>query len=258
MLFVRTFTRSLVLSAAVGFVAFSGTASAELVKRSGSGLCHPPESSYYERTKNYTPYDSLQACLNEGGRLPKGVSAPSGDRVVARAPSSSELAGREYSRSAFGHGWDDADGDCQDYRAEALIASSTTPVRFADNKRCRVVTGRWVSPFTGEVIQNASSIDIDHVYPLAHAWERGASGWSDEKRKKFANDPINLWPAEASLNRSKGARGPVEWLPPAGQCGYVARFVRVGMMYKLTPKPHEAQAYRRMLDNCKATGRVEG
>jgi len=221
------------------------------IKQSSSGLCHPPESSYYERTKNYTPYDSLQACLNEGGRLPKGVSAPSGDRVVARAPSSSELAGREYSRSAFGHGWDDADGDCQDARAEALIANSTTPVRFADNKRCRVITGRWVSPFTGNVIQNASNIDIDHVVPLAWAWERGAGKWPGEKRERFANDPINLLPVEASLNRSKGARAPDEWLPPASQCGYVARFVRVVRLYDLKPSARESAWFQAFLDECR-------
>jgi len=105
-------------------------------------------------------------------------------------------------RSAFGHGWDDQDGDCQNSRAEALIATSTTPVRFATGKRCRVVTGRWVSPFTGRVIQNAGEIDIDHVVPLAWSWSRGAGQWSREKREQFANDSMNLWPVEASLNRS--------------------------------------------------------
>lgn len=221
------------------------------VKQSSSGLCHPMGSSYYDRTKNYTAYDSLESCLSAGGRLPKGVSinVNSNTRLVG---------GGNYERSAFGHGWQDFDGDCQDGRAEALIALSTAPVRFASDDRCRVVSGRWISPFTGEVIQDASAMDADHVYPLKHAWDRGAADWSQEKREKFANDLLNIWPVEASLNRSKGAKGPVDWLPPSGQCQYVARFVRVGMTYGLTPTPDEATAYRRMLDNCKANGRVGG
>ncbi|MDP4548720.1 HNH endonuclease family protein [Marinobacter sp. MDS2] len=107
-----------------------------------------------------------------------------------------------YQRSAFGYGWGDANGDCQNSRAEALVASSTTQVRFATDRGCRVVAGRWVSTFTGNVIQNASNIDIDHLVPLAWSWDRGANKWSGEKRLRFANDPVNLLPVEASLNRS--------------------------------------------------------
>jgi endonuclease I len=59
-----------------------------------------------------------------------------------------------------------------------------------------------VSAFTGNVIQNASDIDIDHVVPLAWSWDRGAREWTDEERLRFANDPVNLLPVEASLNRS--------------------------------------------------------
>lgn len=127
--------------------------------------------------------------------------------------------GQRYKRSAFGHGWADVDGDCQNSRAEALIVTSTTQVRFATDKRCRVTTGRWISPFTNQVIQNASDIDIDHVVPLAWLWNRGAGHWEREKRERFTHDPVNLWPVEASLNRSKGAKEPDEWLPPAGHAG---------------------------------------
>jgi hypothetical protein len=38
---------------------------------------------------------------------------------------------------------------------------SSTPVRFAERDRCRVVTGRWISPFTGMVIQNSQEVDVD-------------------------------------------------------------------------------------------------
>lgn len=226
------------------FQAFSISASPVEVKQSTSGFCHPPQSSWYERTKNYTAFDSLQSCLKAGGKLPKGVALTSMERSLESQESG------VYERSAFGHGWDDANGDCQDNRAEALIAASTTTVRFADDRRCRVSTGRWISPFTGKVIQNSSDIDIDHVVPLAWAWERGAKEWSREERVQFANDPVNLLPVEASLNRSKGAKGPEEWLPPAGQCGYVARFVRIVKQYSLTPTSPERQWFSHFLNRC--------
>ncbi|MFM5507912.1 hypothetical protein ACET6U_02885 [Aeromonas rivipollensis] len=41
------------------------------VKKSRSGICHPQGGTYYSRTKHYTPYDSMQACLDSGGRAPK-------------------------------------------------------------------------------------------------------------------------------------------------------------------------------------------
>jgi hypothetical protein len=176
----------------------SGVAGAEVVKKTSSGICHPPASSYYDRTKNFRPFDSVEACLASGGRLPKRLA----DK---RSTSSPQVTSQSYERSAFGHGWDDADGDCQNSRAEALIATSSTTVRFSTDKNCRVVTGRWISPFTGNVIQNSGDIDIDHVVPLKWAWERGAKGWSQAKRERFANDMVNLWPVELSLNRSKGA-----------------------------------------------------
>jgi len=40
------------------------------VKKSTSNICHEKGSTYYARTKNYTPYNSIEACLASGGRLP--------------------------------------------------------------------------------------------------------------------------------------------------------------------------------------------
>ncbi len=45
--------------------------SSTIVKMSKSGICHTSSSRYYSRTKHYTPFKSLKACLNAGGRLPK-------------------------------------------------------------------------------------------------------------------------------------------------------------------------------------------
>ena len=41
------------------------------VKMSNSGICHAPNTTYYEQTKNFTPYKTLDECLTTGGRMPK-------------------------------------------------------------------------------------------------------------------------------------------------------------------------------------------
>ncbi|MES2224286.1 MAG: HNH endonuclease signature motif containing protein [Patescibacteria group bacterium] len=41
------------------------------VKKSSSGICHEKGSQYYDKTQDFTPYTSLDACLASGGRLPK-------------------------------------------------------------------------------------------------------------------------------------------------------------------------------------------
>lgn len=46
-------------------------ATSGVVKLSTTGICHAPGTTYYDRTTNYTPYNTLQECLDAGGRLPK-------------------------------------------------------------------------------------------------------------------------------------------------------------------------------------------
>ena len=41
------------------------------VKKSNSDICHQIGTTSYERTKNFTPYPSMEACIESGGRKPK-------------------------------------------------------------------------------------------------------------------------------------------------------------------------------------------
>ena len=52
-------------------VPMAATAADLPVKKSNSGICHAPGSTYYDRTRNYVPYPNMSACLNSGGRMPK-------------------------------------------------------------------------------------------------------------------------------------------------------------------------------------------
>ena len=42
------------------------------VKKSRSGICHAPGTTYYSRTLIFQKYESIETCLSSGGRLPKG------------------------------------------------------------------------------------------------------------------------------------------------------------------------------------------
>jgi hypothetical protein len=41
------------------------------IKKSSSGICHAPGSSYYQQTKQFTAYSSVDECVQSGGRLPR-------------------------------------------------------------------------------------------------------------------------------------------------------------------------------------------
>jgi len=41
------------------------------VKMSSSGICHAQGTTYYNQTKKFTAYKTLDDCLKSGGRMPK-------------------------------------------------------------------------------------------------------------------------------------------------------------------------------------------
>ena len=66
---------SIALIALVSVTANANT----LVKKSASGICHAPDSPYYNKVGKYVPFNSLKQCLKtDNARLPKGYTA-SGD-----------------------------------------------------------------------------------------------------------------------------------------------------------------------------------
>lgn len=151
--------------------------------------------------------------------------------------------------------WIDADGDCQDSRAEVLIAESLASVTFSDSRGCRVATGSWIDPYSGATVIDAGSLDIDHLVPLENAYASGAWRWDATMRREYANDlthPEALLAVGASANRSKGSRGPERWKPANTSfwCEYATDWVAVKVRWSLTATSAERDALMAMLATC--------
>jgi len=146
-----------------------------------------------------------------------------------------------YNRDNWDH-WIDADGDCQDTRGEILIRDSLKPVTYYSNAKCRVTGGLWELPYIGGTVTNAQQLDIDHIIPLKWAHGHGGDKWSKGKKINFANDPDNLLATSSSANRSKGAKGPDQWMPKVERCSYAKRWQRLIDKYGLMTSRSEVEA----------------
>ena len=153
----------------------------------------------------------------------------------------------DYQRSKFGS-WADADRDCLNTRHEILLETSRQKPQFSASG-CRVHSGRWLDPYTNRYLYRAEQIDIDHLVPLKWAWTHGAWRWPKEKLHTFANDPINLIGVSSSANRSKGASGPLQWLPENRRfhCQYISRFLLTVAKYQLQLSATEERAINALL-----------
>lgn len=144
-----------------------------------------------------------------------------------------ETVSTSYNRKSWKH-WSDEDGDCQNTRQELLQAQSIVSVQYSSSG-CTVVSGQWVEPFLGKTYTDSQDLDIDHVIPLKWASDHGGLTWNSDLKEQFANDIINLLVVDDGQNQSKGAQGPIDWMPinRSYHCEYLNRWDEVMNQYPL-------------------------
>lgn len=163
-----------------------------------------------------------------------------------------------YDRSLFGQAWFDSDGNGCDTRNDILRRDLTDVVIKSDSNGCKVLRGTLIDPYSGDAMPFVSGVDtsvlvqIDHVVPLAWAWDNGASAWTLEQRQDFANDPLNLLAVSGELNQEKLASGPASWLPPNRDvhCSYAAQFAEVLIKYALSMPSDDRSTLIDILGDC--------
>ena len=141
-----------------------------------------------------------------------------------------------YDRDLFPH-WIDADSDGCNTRYEVLIAEATTAPTVGSG--CSLSGGRWHSYFDDVSWTAPADLDIDHLVPLAEAWDSGARSWPTSRRQAFANDlgdARSLAAVTDDVNQAKGDKDPAEWMPSASDatCRYVGEWVADKTRWRLS------------------------
>ena len=138
--------------------------------------------------------------------------APGSDVLAGIVVVPQRIRGYDYRRAAFGEAWDD-DNDAPgghngcDTRND-ILGRDLVDKTYVAIKRCpdAVATGVLHDPYTNQTIsfvrgaQVGAAVQIDHIVPLAYAWDMGARDWNDAMRIRFANDPANLLAVAGQAN----------------------------------------------------------
>ena len=153
----------------------------------------------------------------------------------------------DYRRAAFGEAWTD-DNDApgghngcdtrndildRDLVDKTYVCDQAVSRRRRDRHAARPVHQRHHPFHRGD--QVGAAVQIDHIVPLALAWDIGARDWTDDMRLRFANDPANLLAVQARPTRTRATIEPALWMPPnaAFRCQYAMQFIAVLRGYAL-------------------------
>ncbi len=191
-----------------------------------------------------------------------GVDVLAGVQVVPQ-----RIRGYDYRRAAFGDAWDDDSGAQGSHNGcdtrNDILNRDLVDKTYVTTKRCpqAVASGTLRDPYTNGTIafvrgnQIGASVQIDHIVPLAFAWDMGARDWTDAMRKRFANDPANLLAVAGNANQDKGDLPPGEWMPPntAFWCQYALQFIEVLRGYRLPVDEASARQMRNAAVSCPAS-----
>lgn len=165
-----------------------------------------------------------------------GETTPLGEslahiEVVAERPDAPD-----YARDLFG-GWQPRPVDGHPCNTQQfMIATQLSEVEI--NYPCAIITASGQDPYSGDWLEYGSAdapIEVDHIFPLAAAWDLGAWQWDMETRMAFANDPLNLAAVSKEQNQAKKDLLPGQWMPrrKASHCWYARRLTQVAVAYQL-------------------------
>jgi hypothetical protein len=190
--------------------------------------------------------------------------APGVDVLAGIAQIPVRIRGYDYRRDAFGDSWTDDNPAPGGYNGcdtrNDILDRDLVDKSYVSIKRCptAVATGLLHDPYTNAEVaftrgeKTGAAVQIDHIVPLALAWDLGARFWTDDQRLRFANDPANLIAVAGGANQDKGDHEPATWMPPnvAFHCQYAMQFIAVLRGYALPVDAPSVPVLRAATETC--------
>lgn len=102
----------------------------------------------------------------------------------------------------------------------------------------------YKDPYTDTEITDIKILDFDHICPLMYLHRYSDLNWTKEQKNKFAQDENVGVSVLNKENRSKGAKGPSEWLPKANQGDYCYTWLLLAKEWGLSLRQQD-------IDTCK-------
>ena len=218
--------------------------------------------------KNLPKFDGKNLPKLENKDLPKFNEPNLGDTL--QVPEMKELLGGltvaeskkvDYDRNEWKH-WIPTENKCWNTREEVLyrdaVEGSTT--LLDKNKKettdksqaCYITDGKWIDVYSGQEINSPRQIDIDHIIPLSYVAQHGGQEWTADEKMKYANDPEVLLAVSARENRSKGDKGPGEYMPSDKSywCSYSKQYIHVADKYTISITAKDKKTLNEGLKTC--------
>jgi len=202
------------------------------------------------------------AAVADGAAVP--IVTPGTDVLAGIAVIPHRVRDHSYHRDAFGEAWTDDNSAPGGHNGcdtrNDILERDLVDKTYVSIKRCpqAVKTGVLHDPYGNDTIaftrgnQVGASVQIDHIVPLALAWDLGASGWPADLRVRFANDPANLLAVGGKSNQTKGDQQPATWMPAnhAFWCQYAMQYIAVLRGYDLPVDEPSVPVLREATSTC--------
>ena len=165
----------------------------------------------------------------------------------------------KYKRTEWKH-WNSYETPCWTTREEVLDRQAEKgSVTYLDkddketkdkSKACSIKSGVWIDPYSKETIKDPTKLDIDHTGALSWTAKAGGQEWDKQKKQDYANDFDHLVATTAKENRTKGDKGPSEWMPESSKCEYAKVYTHIVKKYKLNLNKADKDTLEKALNSC--------